>query len=69
MSSGLPRFAPHAVNVDPEGEVAAVLSPEVTTCAVIDAVLAGQAPHYPPMPAAAYFNPETAAEYFLKVGE
>jgi hypothetical protein len=60
---------PHAVIVDPQGKVAAVLSPGDMTYAVIDAILAGQTPHYPPLPPAAYFNPETAAEYFLKVGK
>jgi thiol-disulfide isomerase/thioredoxin len=59
---------PHAVVVDEKGVVAAVLSPADLTGKVIDDVLAGKTPTYPPLPPNAYFNPETAAEYFMKVG-
>jgi len=60
---------PHAVVVDQKGTVAAVLNPNNVTDAVIDAVLAGRVPTYPPLTAEAYWNPETAAQYFLKVGQ
>lgn len=60
---------PHAVIVDKQGIVAAVLSPEDLNENVVDAVLAGRAPVYPPLPPEAYWNPETAAQYFLKVGQ
>lgn len=60
---------PHAVVVDQKGIVAAVLNPSDLTDAVIDAVLAGRVPTYPPLTAEAYWNPDTAAHYFLKVGE
>jgi thiol-disulfide isomerase/thioredoxin len=32
-----------------------------------NAFLAGKTPTYPPLPPNAYFNPDTAAEYFMKV--
>lgn len=60
---------PHAVVVDQNGVVAAVLNPKDLTEPVIDAVLAGKTPAYPPLTAEAYWNPETAAQYFLKVGQ
>jgi thiol-disulfide isomerase/thioredoxin len=60
---------PHAVVVDQRGTVAAVLSPGDLTEKVIDDVLAGKAPSYPPLPPNAYWNPDTAAEYFIKVGQ
>jgi|SRR5580658_868789 thiol-disulfide isomerase/thioredoxin len=60
---------PHAVIVDQKGIVAAVLSPGDLTEKVIDDVLAGREPTYPPLPPNAYFNPDTAAEYFVKVGQ
>lgn len=60
---------PHAVVVDQNGMVVAVLNPNNVTDAVIDAVLAGRVPTYPPLTAEAYWNPETAAQYFLKVGQ
>jgi thiol-disulfide isomerase/thioredoxin len=59
---------PHAVIVDRSGMVAAVLSPSNVTEEVIDAVLAGKRPTAPQLPPEAYFNPETAAEYFRSVG-
>ena len=60
---------PHAVVVDQQGIVAAVLSPSDLTEKVLDDVLAGKAPSYPPLPPNAYWNPDTAAEYFVKVGQ
>jgi len=60
---------PHAVVVDQKGTVAAVLNPSNVTDTVIDAVLGGTVPTYPPLSAEAYWNPETAAQYFLKVGQ
>jgi thiol-disulfide isomerase/thioredoxin len=60
---------PYAVVIDQRGKVAAVLNPSDLTNAVIDAVLAGKAPAYPPLPPDAYFDAKTAAEYFLKVGQ
>ena len=60
---------PYAVVVDQRGVVAAVLNPKDLTEQVIDAVLAGRAPVYPALTAQAYWNPETAAEYFLKLGQ
>lgn len=60
---------PHAVVVDQQGTVAAVLSPHDVSPEVIDAVLAGRRPSYPPLTGEAYWNPETAAQYFLKVGQ
>jgi thiol-disulfide isomerase/thioredoxin len=60
---------PHAVVVDQQGVVAAVLSPGDLTEKVIDDVLAGRVPSYPPLPPNAYWNPDTAAEYFIKVGQ
>lgn len=60
---------PHAVVVDQNGMVAAVLNPKDLTESVIDAVLAGQAPTYPPLTANSYWEPENAAQYFLKVGQ
>ena len=59
---------PHTVVVDQKGIVAAVLNPKDLTERVIDAVLAGRVPDYPPLKAEAYWDPETAAQYFLKVG-
>lgn len=59
---------PYTVVVDQKGIVAAVLNPEDLTERVIDAVLAGRVPAYPPLKAGAYWDPETAAQYFLKVG-
>jgi thiol-disulfide isomerase/thioredoxin len=59
---------PHAVVVDGNGVVAAVLNPKELTEPVIDAVLNGTVPVYLPLTAEAYWNPDTAAEYFLKVG-
>jgi len=52
-----------------EGIVAAILSPGVLTEKVIDDVIAGRIPTYPALPANAYFNPDTAAEYFITVGQ
>jgi thiol-disulfide isomerase/thioredoxin len=60
---------PHTVIVDGKGIVAAVLNPKDMTESVIDAVLAGKTPVYPPLTAEAYWNPETAAQYFLQVGQ
>jgi thiol-disulfide isomerase/thioredoxin len=60
---------PHAVVVDQHGVVAAVLNPKDLTEPVIDAVLAGKVPVYPPLTAEAYWKPETAAQYFLEVGQ
>jgi thiol-disulfide isomerase/thioredoxin len=60
---------PHAVVVDQNGVVAAVLNPKDVTASVIDAVLAGEIPTYPPLTAEAYWNPQTAAQYFLEVGK
>jgi len=60
---------PHAVIVDQQGTVAAVLAPHDVNSEVIDAVLAGRRPSYPALTGEAYWNPETAAEYFLKVGQ
>jgi thiol-disulfide isomerase/thioredoxin len=60
---------PHAVVVDQRGIVAAVLSPSDLTEKVIDDVLAGRVPSYPALPPNAYWNPDTAAEYFIKVGQ
>lgn len=59
---------PHAVVVNEKGVVAAVLIPGDLTEKVIDDVLAGKTPTYPPLPPNAYFNPDTAADYFIKVG-
>jgi thiol-disulfide isomerase/thioredoxin len=59
---------PHAVVVNQKGIVAAAPSPGDLTEKVIDDVLAGRAPSYPALPPDAYFNPDTAAEYFMKVG-
>ena len=59
---------PHAVIVDQNGIVGAVLNPKDLTETVIDAVLAGETPVYPPLPGSAYWNPETSAEYFLQKG-
>ena len=58
---------PHAVIVDQKGTVAAVLSPHDVNTEVIDAVLEGKRPSYPALSGNAYWNPETASEYFLKV--
>ena len=60
---------PHAVVVNQKGIVAAILSPGDLTEKVIDDVIAGRIPTYPALPANAYFNPDTAAEYFIKVGQ
>ena len=60
---------PHSVIVDQNGKVAAVLNPKDLTIAVIDAVLAGKSPSYPPLTAEAYWEPEGAAKYFLEVGK
>jgi hypothetical protein len=60
---------PQAVIVDQKGVVAAALNPKDLTETVIDAVLAGRTPAYPPLPPEAYWNPETAAQYFLSVGK
>lgn len=60
---------PHAVVVNQKGVVAAVLSPGDLTEKVIDDVLAGKTPTYPPLPPKAYFNPDSAADYFIKVGQ
>jgi thiol-disulfide isomerase/thioredoxin len=60
---------PHAVVVDQGGVVAAVLNPKDLTEPVIDSILAGKPPVYPPLTADAYWNPETTAPYFLKVGQ
>lgn len=60
---------PHAVVVNEKGVVAAVLSPGDLTAKVIDDVLAGRSPIYPPLPPNAYWNPDTAAEYFITVGQ
>lgn len=60
---------PYSVVVDQKGVVAAVLNPKDLTEPVIDAVLSGKTPVYPPLTAEAYWNPETAAQYFLKVGQ
>ena len=60
---------PYAVVVDQEGKVAAVLNPAHLTHSVIDSVLAGKAPAYPRLSGENYFDPETAAEYFLKLGQ
>ena len=60
---------PHAVIVDQKGTVAAVLSPHDVNPEVIDAVLGGKRPSYPALSGNAYWNPETASEYFLKVGQ
>jgi thiol-disulfide isomerase/thioredoxin len=60
---------PHAVVVDQDGVVAAILNPKNLTEPVINAVLAGKLPAYPPLTAEAYWNSETAAQYFLKVGQ
>ncbi len=60
---------PHAVVVDQNGVVAAVLNPKDLSVSVIDAALAGKIPIYPPLTAEAYWNPETAAQYFLEVGK
>lgn len=60
---------PHAVIVDQEGTVAAVLSPHDVNPEVIDAVLGGKRPSYPALSGNAYWNAETASEYFLKVGQ
>jgi thiol-disulfide isomerase/thioredoxin len=59
---------PHAVIVDRDGVIAAVLSPNNLTEGIIDSVLAGVRPTVPQLPPEAYFNPETAAEYFRTVG-
>ena len=59
---------PHAVIVDRNGVVAAVLNPGDLTEEVIETVLAGKKPKVPPLPPQAYFNPETAAGYFRSVG-
>jgi thiol-disulfide isomerase/thioredoxin len=60
---------PIATVVDQRGIVAAVLSPSDLTEKVIDDVLAGRVPSYPALPPNAYWNPDTAAEYFIKVGQ
>ncbi len=60
---------PYTVVVDQNGRVAAVLNPKDLTEAVIDAVLAGRVPSYPPLTAEAYWEPEMAAKYFLEVGQ
>lgn len=60
---------PYAVIVDQNGVVAAVLNPRNVDEGVIDAVLAGKSPVYPALTADSYWNPVTAAEYFLKVGK
>ena len=60
---------PYTVIVDRNGMVAAVLNPKDMNQAVIDDVLAGKTPVYPALPANAYWNQETAAEYFLKLGQ
>ena len=59
---------PHAVVVNQKGIIAAVLSPGDLSEKVIDDVLAGRTPTYPALPANAYFNPDTAAEYFIGIG-
>jgi len=59
---------PHAVIVDRQGIVAAVLNPKDLNEQVIDSVLAGRRPTVPKLPPGAYFNPETAAEYFSRLG-
>jgi thiol-disulfide isomerase/thioredoxin len=60
---------PYSVVVDQNGKVAAVLNPKDLTEVVIDAVAAGRVPTYPALTAAAYWEPETAAKYFLEVGK
>jgi thiol-disulfide isomerase/thioredoxin len=60
---------PHTVVVDQNGRVAAVLNPKDLTEPVIDAVLGGRVPSYPPLTAEAYWEPEMAAKYFLEVGQ
>jgi hypothetical protein len=60
---------PHAVVVDQKGIVAAVLNPKDLSETVIDAVLDGKTPVYPPLTGEAYWNPDTAAQYFLEVGK
>lgn len=60
---------PHAVVVDAQGKVAAILHPKHLSEAIIDAVLEGKSPEYPKLTAASYWNPVTAAEHFRKVGE
>jgi len=59
---------PHGVIIDRNGVVAAVLNPSEITTDIIDAVLKGRLPAVKPLPPEAYFNPETAAEYFKSVG-
>jgi len=59
---------PHCVVIDQNGVIAAVLNPKYLTDSVLDAVLAGRAPVYSPLSAGAYWNPETAAQYFFEVG-
>lgn len=60
---------PYAVVVDQDGRIAAVLNPKDLNESVIDSVLAGRVPAYPPLPAEAYWEPEGAAKYFLQVGQ
>ena len=60
---------PYSVIVDKQGIVAAALNPKDLNEHVIDAVLAGKTPVHPPLPADAYWDPETAAQYFSKVGQ
>jgi thiol-disulfide isomerase/thioredoxin len=59
---------PHAVIVDGKGIVAAVLNPSDLTEAVLDDVLAGHRPTYPPLPPEAYWNPDNAMKWFREVG-
>ena len=59
---------PHAVIVDQNGIVRAVLNPKDVTDAILNAVLAGKRPSYPLLTGETYWNPDTAAEYFLQVG-
>jgi thiol-disulfide isomerase/thioredoxin len=59
---------PHAVIVDRQGVVAAVLNPHDLTEETIDLVLEGEKPVVPQLPPEAYWNPTTAAEYFRVMG-
>jgi len=60
---------PYSVIVDQNGKVAAALNPKDLTQGVTDAVLAGRIAEYPALPANAYWEPGTAAKYFLEVGK
>jgi hypothetical protein len=60
---------PHAVIIDGQGIVAAVLNPSDMTPTILDEVLAGKRPTYPPLPPAAYWDPDNAAKWFREVGE